>query len=32
MFENALNQEILQLGSSNLHKRYLGRKVNLIVI
>ena len=35
LFENhkdALNLEILQLASSNLHKRYIARKASLIVI
>ena len=35
LFENhkgALNLEILQLASSNLHKRYMARKASLIAI
>ena len=35
LFENhkdALNLEILQLASSNLHKRYMARNASLIVI
>ena len=35
LFENhkdALNLEMLQLASSNLHKRYMARKASLIVI
>ena len=30
--KDALNLEILQLASSNLHKRYMARKDSLIVI
>ena len=31
-YKSALNVEIFQLVSSNLHKRYMARKASLIVI
>ena len=31
-FQDALKLKILQLGSSNLHKRYMAKKVSMVVI